>query len=462
MSQPNEFLYIALIAYFPFVAACFWMLGGRRGMLVALLAGWLFLPWFSRVGRAIPLLHAKDMFVPAVVLAGSLLLDWRTWSKFRPRLFDLPVVALCSSPFFTSVANGLGWYDGGSAVFESATKWGAPYLLGRAYLGSPAAMLEASRAVVAAGLVYVPVCLWEVRMSPQLHRQIYGFHQHSFAQHIRDGHYRPMAFMAHGLMVAMFMTSATLLAYWLWRSRSVERFAGIRAPWVVALLAGTTVLCRSVGALGLLLVGMAILEATRRTRSPALVLALALIPAGYCTLRIADWNAMPLVIEAERWLGPNRAESLRVRVVNDRELTIHAMEKPWLGWGNWKSFRIQDEEGLDTNIVDTMWILKLGTSGLVGLISAGLLLALPLLVLLRAVPAARWGHPQTAPVAAMAVTVGLWAVDDLLNAMMSPVFLVMAGGVLSFCHFAGVARQRRGVVRRTPAATHVDARPSPG
>jgi hypothetical protein len=242
----------------------------------------------------------------------------------------------------------------------------------------------------------------------------------------------------------------------------VERFAGIRAPWVVAILAGTTILCRSVGALGLLLLGIAILEATRRIRSPALVLALALMPAGYCALRIADWDAMPLVIEAERWFGPNRAESLRTRVVNDRELTIHAMEKPWLGWGRWKSFRIQDEEGRDTSIVDSMWILELGTTGLVGLISSGFLLALPILLLLRAVPAARWSHPQIAPVSAMAVTVGLWAVDDLLNAMMSPVFLFMAGGVLSFSLFAAVARQRRRVVRRTPATTGVAGRPSPG
>jgi hypothetical protein len=462
MSEPNVFLYIALIAYVPFVAACFWILGGRRGMLVSLLAGWLFLPWFSLVGRSIPLLHGKDMFVPAIVLAASLLLDRQAWRRFRPRLLDLPVAVICLSPLFTSIANDYGWYDGGSGVFETSMKWGGPYLLGRVYLGSPAALLEASRALVVAGLAYVPVCLWEVRMSPQLHRQVYGFHQHSFAQHIRDGHYRPMAFMAHGLMVSMFMASAALVAFWLWRSRSVEKFLGIRAAWVVAVLTITTVLCRSVGALALLVLGMGILEVTRRIRSPVLILALALLPVGYCTVRVADWDAMPLVIEAERWLGPNRAESLRIRVVNDRQLTIHAMNKPWLGWGRWKSFRIQDEEGRDTSIVDSMWILKLGTGGLVSLIATGIFLALPLLLMLRAIPASQWGHRQVAPVAALAVVVGLWAVDDLLNAMMSPVFPLLAGAVVSFYLLAVGACTRRRVVGPARAAAPLAVKPSPG
>ena len=462
MDQPSVFLYIALIAYLPFVATCFWTLGGRRGMLVSLLAGWLFLPWFSRVGRGIPLLHSKEAFVPAIVLAASILIDWSSWRKFRPKLLDLPIAVICTSPLLTSLVNDLGWYDGGSSAFESLLKWGAPYLLGRVYLGSPAGVREGARALVIAGLAYVPFCLWEVRMSPQLHRQIYGFHQHNFAQHIRDGAYRPMVFMAHGLMVAMFMACATLVAFWLWRSRSVERFVGIRAPWVVALLAGTTVLCRSAGAALLLVLGMGILEATRHTRSPVLLLTLALIPAGYCTLRIAAWDAMPLVSEAERWLGPNRAESLRIRIVNERELTVRAMEKPGLGWGRWRGFRIQDEEGLDRSIVDSMWILRLGTSGLIGLVAVFLLLAMPLLLLMRAVPVGLWRHPQVAPAAAMAVAVGIWAVDNLLNAMMSPVFLVMVGAVLSFCTYATVLRERRRVVVRARTSARVAVPGSPG
>ncbi|MGA8890117.1 MAG: hypothetical protein WB493_01020, partial [Anaeromyxobacteraceae bacterium] len=443
MSQPTAFLYLALLAYFPFVAGSFWLLGGRRGFLFSLLAGWMFLPWFNEFGKQIPLLHNKEMFIAAVVLGTSILFDFQAWRRFRPRWFDLPAAVICVSPFFTSLSTGLGAYDGGSAFFEVAMKWTAPYLLGRVYLGSPAAILQAGRAIVIAGMVYAPLCLWEIRMSPQLHRQIYGFHQHLFSQHIRDGSYRPMLFMAHGLMVAMFMATSALVAFWLWRSRAARRFAGVGAPWVVAALVLTTALCRSAGPFLLLIAGMAILESTTRLRTAVLVLVLAFVPAAYCTLRISGWDAMSLVIEAERWLGPDRAESLRIRIVNDRDLTARAMERPWLGWGRGDAFRLRDEEGRDVSIVDSMWILRLGTSGLVGLIASGIFLALPLLQLLRVFPAARWGHPRVAPAAVLATAVGIWAVDDLSNAMTSPIFPAAAGAVLSFCVFAAVARGRR-------------------
>ena len=59
---------------------------------------------------------------------------------------------------------------------------------------------------VLGGLIYVPLCLFEVRMSPQLHNMVYGFAQHSFGQTVRGGGWRPMVFMQHGLAVGLFMS----------------------------------------------------------------------------------------------------------------------------------------------------------------------------------------------------------------------------------------------------------------
>jgi len=434
MDQPSPLLYAALVAYLPFVAACFQIWGGRRAVLISLLVGWLFLPWFNPIGRTIPFLHSKQMFVSVFVLGVSLLLDGQVWRGLRPRLVDLPVLVLCLGPFFTSLANGLGAYDGASAVFEASATWGAPYLLGRAYLGRPGAILDAARAVVLTALAYMPLCLWEIRMSPQLHRQLYGFHQHNIAQHFRDGHPRPMVFLAHGLMVGMLMASGAVTAWWLWRTRSLRDVAGIRLAMAAPALAIMTYLCRSTGALLIMVGGVLVLEASRHLRWPVLLLALALGPAGYVTLRIAGTSpaVMPLVEAAGKYFGPNRAESLRIRVVNDEMLTERALQRPWLGWGRWGDSRVQDEDGRDITVVDGLWVLQLGTTGLIGLCAAGLLLALPLLTLLKALPGRTWDHPQVAPAAVLAVVVGLWAVDDLLNAMMSPVYPMLAGAVVSF------------------------------
>ena len=32
------------------------------------------------------------------------------------------------------------------------------------------------------GLIYIPFCLFEIKMSPQLHKWVYGYHQHAFDQ----------------------------------------------------------------------------------------------------------------------------------------------------------------------------------------------------------------------------------------------------------------------------------------
>lgn len=456
LSGANDIVYAALALYLPFTAFCFARWGGRRGMLVALFAGWILLPWYDVVGRSIPILHSKHVFVPGVVLAASLLLDAPAWRGLRFRWFDLPVVVASVGPFFTSLATGRGPYDGASSMLESFLTWGAPWLLGRAYLGSPAALLDGAKAIVLGGLASLPLCLWEIRMSPQLHRQLYGFHQHNFAQHVRDGHYRPMLFLAHGLMVAMFMAGAALVSYWLWRSRGVKRVYGVPLAGATPALVVAAFLCRSVGATVLLVVGLAVLEGTRWLKAPVLALALAVAPAGYCALRIQGWDTAPLLAQANRWFGPNRAESLRIRLVNEQDLVNRDLQRPWLGWGKWNDSRLRDEEGRDRSIVDSMWILLLGTSGVVGLASVGLLLALPLLALWRSVPARLWGAPPFAPAAALAVLAGIWAVDDLVNAMASPVFPLLAGGVLSFCVGA-----RAWLSRRAQARAAAPVRPSP-
>lgn len=59
-------------------------------------------------------------------------------------------------------------------------------------------------------LAYSLLALWEVRMSPRLNREIYGFFGHSWSQHVRYGGYRPILFLNHGIWVP----SCSRLACW--------------------------------------------------------------------------------------------------------------------------------------------------------------------------------------------------------------------------------------------------------
>src|SRR6516162_10283778 len=61
-------------------------------------------------------------------LIASLLFDGSRWLSYRPRAFDLPVVALCVCPMFSSLANDLGLYDGAAESLNQTMIWGVPYL----------------------------------------------------------------------------------------------------------------------------------------------------------------------------------------------------------------------------------------------------------------------------------------------------------------------------------------------
>lgn len=438
MGLGNPLVVFALAAFPLFVAGSFFRLSPRHAVIVSLLGGWLFLPHFD--GRLGFLgIHTKAMFVPACVLLGSFVFDLRRW-PLRPLALDVPMIVLCIGRFVTALANDQGIKEGIAATLDVALEWGAPYLLGRCYLGPPRALKELATALVTAALIYVPFCLWEIRMSPGLHRAIFGFQPWGFDQAMRFGGYRPAVFMQHGLAVGMFMTMGTLIAFWLWRSGGRERILRVPLVWTFVLLLATTLLCKSTGAIILLGGGMAVLESTRHLRSSALIIALALAPSAYCTARLAGWNAEAVVAMVNERIDPDRASSMQARISNEVLMIRRANKRPWLGWGRMGgSFAFTRDGRLATP--DSLWILVLGYAGLMGLAAIGAVLALPPLRLVRKYEACYWRHPELAPAAALAVGLLLWAMDNLFNDMMSPLFPLVAGALVTF--LAAAARQSR-------------------
>ena len=94
----------------------------------------------------------------------------------RPRWFDLPIVTYCCfCPIASSLSNGLGFYDGCSGALTNCVTLGLPYLFGRVYFTRLEHLRELAVGIVVGGMIYVPLCWWELKMSPQLHRQLYGF-----------------------------------------------------------------------------------------------------------------------------------------------------------------------------------------------------------------------------------------------------------------------------------------------
>ena len=424
--------YIALFGWVPTVLVLFALLPGRRAATVAVIGAWLLLPPYL-----IPISHfpdySKNTAATVGMILGTLAFGQDRILAFRPRWFDLPMLAWCFCGLVTSLQNDLGVYDGLSDVLRQLMYWGLPYLLGRLYFGDAEGLRSFGVAMVIGGLAYVLPCLWEMRMSPQLLGNIYGI---TSWQGTRLGGFRPQVFFKTGIELGMWMTAASLTGWWFWRCGLLKRLGSTPFGRVLLpILLGTTVLCRSSGALVLLAGGIFVLWASIRFKTRMLLVALVLTGPVYVGLRIPKlWSGKQMVAIVED-LDAERAESLGYRFMCEELLVVRALERPVFGWGGWNRSAVYfDDTRRDFEHMvptDGLWILTLGTKGYVGLSLAYLAIGLPTLLFLRRFPVRLWHHPHVAPLTLAACLLGLYIIDCLLNGFINIIYITLAGGLIS-------------------------------
>ncbi|WP_428937826.1 O-antigen ligase domain-containing protein [Fontivita pretiosa] len=449
---------ILLFGWIPLVVVLFAGLPSRRAVIAAFLLAWLFLPVAEYRIPGLPD-YTKMSATCLGVMLGTMLFDLPRLLSFRPNWIDLPMAIWCACPLASSLSNGLGVYDGLSAVLNQFTAWGLPYLIGRLYFTDAASLKELAVGIFVGGLLYVPLCLYEIRMSPQLHAMLYGYHQHSFAQTIRWGGWRPTVFMQHGLMVGMWMCMASLVGLWLWMSGSVRRVCGMPMGWLLPPLLITAILCKSTGALALLVLGLWALLTARWLRSSLAVWVLLMLSPLYMTLRAGgQWSGQNLVSLAESLTGPQRAGSLQYRMHNEDLLAARALQRPLFGWGGWGRARVKDEtSGRDISVTDGLWIIALGNHGVAGLASLTASMLLPGMMLCLRRSVGEWSMPAFGPAAVLAVVVTLYMIDGVPNAMVNPVFILSAGALGALANRYSACRQVWLAARVPPAMHRVDA-----
>jgi len=414
---------IAMYGFLPVCIALFAFLPARRAAAIALIGGWLFLPQAVIDFPGLPD-YSRAVAVSLGLLIGIIFFDAATALRLRPSWVDLPLVLWCLSPLFTSAANGLGLYDGLSGLYSETFDWAIPWIVGRLYFADAAGLRALTRAIFVGGLVYVPFCLYEVRMSPVLHHTLYGYNQHVFAQTLRLGGYRPMVFLEHGIELGVWMMAATLCGTVTWIQRRKERWVGIPLVGWLVLLWVTTILCRAVGAYLLLGIGTACLLVLAATGSALPLQLLAVAVAAYLVARIGwDWQAEAL-LDFFRSIGA-RAHSIEGRIAANSRIAERAMERFYFGWGGYNRFR----EGLGPTLPDSHWAITFGQRGLFGLVSNyALLLLAPLLAVRRVNLRDASGRLRYGLFGLALVTV-LFTVDTLMNQMINPVYLTAAGAL---------------------------------
>jgi len=210
----------------------------------------------------------------------------------------------------------------------------------------------------------------------------------------------------------------------------MKTFLGVPMILLVGALCVTLVLCKTIGALGLFVLGVAALMAIQHARSYLPLVVLACIPLVYVGVRAPGlWDGLVLVDIAKPVVGPERAQSLATRLQNENMLAAKAMRQPVFGWGGWGASRIYSKSGRDVTLTDGLWIMIFGMTGLTGLVAFYVaVLNGPLMVRRRINPRLRF-HPGLAPVVISAVCVLIWCINNLPNNSHNPCFILIIGGL---------------------------------
>lgn len=451
--MPNQFATIALLAW-PLVAL--WLFSTKstaKAIIWTILGAHLLLPVGAEIKFAGVPPFDKNSIPSLVAVVGILFTRGLPRMRTGFGVAEILLLGMLVVPFITSELNtdrvligghvlpGVGHYDALSATVGQLI-FVLPFFFGRYFLRGPAETEDVLRALVAAALFYSIPMLFEIRVSPQLHAWVYGFHPFEFLQQIRDGGFRPAVFLGHGLVAAFFVATSAVASCALWRAKT--RVMGLPGGLVTGYLAALLYLCKTLGALvyGAFLLPVArFLKPTMQVRIAAALVLLALL---YPSLRASDLFPTTQLYNMALSVSEDRAGSLKFRFDQEQQLLDHARERFLFGWGRFGRNRLYDESsGDDLSTTDGRWIITMGIFGFVGFLAEFGLLAWPVLRATSAIRAVS-SNKDAILLAAMALIVAINLVDLLPNSPLSPWTWLLAGALLGRSEaLVGEVRARR-------------------
>ncbi|MDD9944197.1 MAG: hypothetical protein OXU20_24345 [Myxococcales bacterium] len=265
------------------------------------------------------------------------------------------------------------------AMFEDLFVMIVPFFLGRAALRVRRDASASMLIIAQAGMIYIPLIFFELRMSPVVHEMVYGYTWFSdFLQSIRSGGWRPNVFMGHGLVLGMMWVLVMMSTALLYRM-------GRRKLWRVPLvpllvfLAITMVLIKAKAAMvmGFALTAMVLwAKPTTMVRTSGVV---GILLFAYPILHFTDSFPQEELQNALSWFGKERVESMQFRFDQETLLSARARERLWFGWGGYGRERLYDDyTGDSLSVQDGHWIIIFGIKGLVGFVAHFGLWAWPL------------------------------------------------------------------------------------
>lgn len=435
LDSPNFIAALAMFIWIPFVFWIFKSFPARRAIVIAFVVAALYLPEVQLIVPGFPD-YTKISAASYSVLLFTIFFDIQRIKQFRFGWLDLPIAIWCVSPLLSSISNGLGWYDGLSNMLEQTMVWGIPFLLGRIYLNDLEGFYQLAVGIFAGGVTYIPLAIFEMRMSPQLHNWLYGGHPFAdFAQSVRLGGFRPIVFTGHGLLLSFWMMISLLIGIWLWKTNALKSIFNIPLNIVIPVFLATFILLRSTGAYMLILLGLSVIFASVLMRSNVLIYFMVFAVVGYLLLKsLTDFGIQDYIIDfISPYLPAERVASLQFRFDNEAVLAEKARQRIFLGWGGYGRNLIFDEAGGLSTIVDSIWIITFGSRGLLGVISLFSTLLLPILgVVMTKCPCRLWDRKSFSAVGVLTVVLLLFSIELLVNAPVLPPITLICGALTGY------------------------------
>jgi hypothetical protein len=438
-------LTLAYLVYFIASGLIFWRLSTTTAILVCFFGGWLLLPvgnyplvddleafpwWIT--GLAIPSEVAlnKAWVVSVCCTLFSVIFNGGKLRTFRPTVLDVLMVLWCLLPIGSeAIGNALN----PSAVTTSLLLlggWGLPWILGRIWFSTADAQLAFLKACAWSGVACLPLALVEGIGGYSVYTPLYGLHPFHADGFVRYFGFRPIGFFENGNQYGIWVCLSAFSAIWLVVSQR-KIGSGNLAIWI-ALLCGTiAVLAQSIGAIMLLLAGLAVLMFWHNRGLMPLVLGGVGLLAVMAALHLS--GILPLeyiaretkfgqmLIEGFRSIGRGSflwrfSQDIKAMQVIDNALL--------LGTGEWDWWRPSGTRPWG------LWLLVIGQFGLVGFVlSYGTLIASGLKAMLDSRGTSGWSPFNVA--LPMAIIVGLTLIDSLLNAFLYFPALIAAGAIVS-------------------------------
>ena len=369
----NWFAYAALIIW-PLLSI-YWFATKKIqvAVIMTILGGFMILPVSTVIDLPLfPAMGQQTLPVLSAILGCFFIKRQRImYFKGLGRLKYL-LLLFVSVPFITVFLNsdsfvmggrylpGLVLYDGLSFAINQFLII-TPFFIGRQFFKSYDEQITLFKLLVLAGLLYSVLMLFEVRMSPQLHTWVYGYFPHSFLQQYRFGGFRPVVFMGHGLLVAMFAAVVAVSALVLWNNKvRVKQFSSkLIAYYFLVVL----VMCKSLAAILYGAMAFVALKFTSSKQQYRIALIIASLTMLYPIMSIMHIFPHDTVVELAESIDADRAHSIKYRFDNEDILLAHGRDRFWFGWGGWGRNRVYNDAGVDVSVTDGKWILSFGQFG---------------------------------------------------------------------------------------------------